>query len=74
MTGEHRTLAFGSPYRWTAFILDRRFGKQWLSLGLGRLDETRSLLGGRMDGLLGGGGAGTTFLDLEARRGRHQRR
>jgi subtilisin family serine protease len=68
VTGEQRTLAYGSPYRWTAFSLDRRFGKQWLSLGLGRLEEQRSLLGGRMDGLLGGGGAGTTFLDLEARR------
>jgi hypothetical protein len=68
VTGEQRTLAYGSPYRWTAFSLDRSFGKQWLSLGLGRLEEQRSLLGGRMDGLLGGGGAGTTFLDLEARR------
>lgn len=68
VTGEQRTLAFGSPYRWTAFSLDRSLGKQWLSLGLGRLEEERSLLGGRMDGLLGGGGAATTFLDLEARR------
>lgn len=68
VTGEQRTLAFGSPYRWTAFSLDRRFGKQWLSVGMGRLEESRSLLGGRMDGLLGGGGAGSTFLDLEARR------
>jgi subtilisin family serine protease len=68
VTGEQRTSAHGSPYRWTAFSLDRRFGKQWLSLGLGRLEETRSLLGGRIDGLLGGGGAGSTFLDLEARR------
>jgi subtilisin family serine protease len=65
---EHRTRAFGAPYRWTAMTLDRRFGAQWLSLGVGRLDEERSLLGGRMDGLLGGGGAGTSFLDLETRR------
>jgi hypothetical protein len=65
---EQRTRAFGAPYRWTAMTLDRRFGAQWLSLGVGRLDEERSLLGGRMDGLLGGGGAGTSFLDLETRR------
>jgi hypothetical protein len=68
VTGERRTLAFGSPYRWTAMSLDRRLGRQWLSLGLGRLEESGSLLGGRLDPLLGGGGAGTSFLDLEARR------
>jgi hypothetical protein len=68
VTGERRTLAFGSPYRWSAMSLDRRFGRQWLSIGLGRLEERSSLLGGRMDELLGGGGAGTSFLDLEARR------
>lgn len=68
VTGERRTLAIGSNYRWNAFSLDRRIGKQWVSLGVGRLEEERSLLGGHMDKLLGGGGAGTTFLDLEARR------
>nr|WP_314442350.1 S8 family peptidase [uncultured Sphingomonas sp.] len=68
VTGEQRTLAYGSPYRWTAFSLDRSLGKQWLSVGVGRLEEGRSLLGGRMDGLLGGGGSATTFLDLETRR------
>lgn len=68
VTSQQRTLALGAPYRWTAFTLDRRFGRQSLALGLGRLDERRSLLGGRLDSLLGGGGAGTTFLDLETRR------
>ncbi len=68
VTGERRTLATGAPYRWNAFSLDRHLGKQWVSLGVGRLEESRSLLGGYIDGLLGGGGAGTTFLDLEARR------
>jgi hypothetical protein len=62
------TSATGSPYRWTAFALDRNFGRTWLSLGLGRLEERQTLLGGRMGAALGGGGAGTTFLDVEARR------
>src|SRR5262249_25623218 len=39
-----------------------------LSAGLSRLDEKQTLLGGRMTGALGGGGATTTFLDFEARR------
>lgn len=68
VTGDQRTRAFGSPYRWTAATLDRRFGRNWLSIGVGRLDEERSLLGGQIDSLLGGGGAATSFLDLEARR------
>jgi hypothetical protein len=63
-----RTSATGSPYRWTAFALDRNFGRTWVSLGLGRLEERQSLLGGRLGEVLGGGGAGTHFLDLEARR------
>jgi subtilisin family serine protease len=65
---ELRTSATGSPYRWTAMALDRNLGRTWVSLGLGRLEERQSLLGGRMGALLGGGGAGTNFLDLEARR------
>ncbi|GAA3997042.1 S8 family peptidase [Sphingomonas humi] len=68
VVNEQRTRAFGSPYRWTAATLDRRLGRTWLSVGYGRLEEERSLLGGRMDSLLGGGGAATNFLDLEARR------
>ena len=59
--------ANGAPYRWTAVALDRKLGKSWLSLGLGRLDERRSLLGGQVGAPLGGGGASTDFLDLEAR-------
>lgn len=65
---ERRLTSLDSPYRWTNVALDRNFGRTWLSLGLGRLDEKRSLLGGQMTDLLGGGGAATTFLDLEARR------
>ena len=42
-------------------------GRNWLSLGLSRLDEKQSLLGGRMSPVLGGGGATTLFLDAEAR-------
>jgi len=68
VSGERRTLATGAPYRWNAVTLDRSFGRQWVSVGVGRLEENRSLLGGHMDSLLGGGGAGTTFLDLETRR------
>ncbi|GAA4009472.1 hypothetical protein GCM10022280_02910 [Sphingomonas swuensis] len=66
--GDLRTAATGSPYRWTNMAVDRSFGRTWLSLGVGRLDEQRTLLGGRMSGNLGGGGAATTFVDLEARR------
>jgi hypothetical protein len=65
---ELRTSATGSPYRWTGMALDRNFGRTWVSLGFGRLEEKQSLLGGRMGALLGGGGAGTNFLDVEARR------
>jgi hypothetical protein len=65
---EIRTSATGSPYRWTALALDRNFGRTWVSLGLGRLEEKQSLLGGRLGDVLGGGGASTSFLDLEARR------
>lgn len=65
---EIATSATGSPYRWTAMSLDRNLGRTWLSLGVGRLEEQRSLLGGRMGAALGGGGSSTTFLDLEARR------
>ncbi|WP_300973399.1 S8 family peptidase [Sphingomonas sp. LHG3406-1] len=65
---EIRTGALGAPYRWTSMSLDRSFGRTWLSAGLGRLEEKRSILGGHMADLLGGGGAGTNFLDIEARR------
>jgi hypothetical protein len=56
-----------SPYRWTSVALDRSIGSNSLSLGMSRLVENRSLLGGRMSEALGGGGSSSTFLDAEAR-------
>ena len=64
---EVRTSATGSPYRLATIALDTSLGRNWLSVGYSRLDEKQSLLGGRLSPLLGGGGAGTTFLDAEAR-------
>jgi hypothetical protein len=64
---EVKTSATGSPYRWTSIAADRRVGHNWLSLGLSRLDEKQSLLGGRLGSALGGGGATSLFLDSEAR-------
>jgi hypothetical protein len=66
---EVKTSATGSPYRWTSISADRSFGsKNWVSLGMSRLEERQTLLGGRMSNVLGGGGATSLFLDLEARR------
>jgi hypothetical protein len=65
---EVRTSAFGSPYRFTSISVDHRFAGNSISAGLSRLDEKQTLLGGRMGTALGGGGAKTMFLDLEARR------
>ena len=65
---EVRTSATGSLYRWTSLALDRNFGSTWLSAGISNLNEKQTLLGGRMGNALGGGGANTLFLDLEARR------
>jgi hypothetical protein len=65
---ETKTSAFGSPYRYTSVALDRSFGGNWLSAEISRLEEKQTLLGGRMSGALGGGGANTMFLDLEALR------
>jgi hypothetical protein len=64
---EIRTTATGAPYRWTSVAADHRFGSTRLQVGLGRLDEKQSLLGGRMSNVLGGGGATSLFLDSEAR-------
>jgi hypothetical protein len=64
---EIRTSAFGSPYRFASISVDHRFGGNSISAGFSRLDEKQTLLGGRMGTALGGGGAKTTFLDLEAR-------
>ncbi|MEO7276598.1 MAG: S8 family peptidase [Sphingomicrobium sp.] len=57
-----------SPYSWTSIALDRTLGRNWLSVGMSRLDEKASLLGGRMSSALGGGGSGSLFVDAEARR------
>ena len=65
---EIQTSATGSPYRWTSVALDRRFGSNWLSAGVSRLEEKHTLLGGRMGPALGGGGSTSLFLDVEARR------
>jgi hypothetical protein len=65
---EIETSATGSPYRLTSVALDRNFGSNWLSAGISHLDEKQTLLGGRMGSALGGGGASSVFLDLEARR------
>jgi hypothetical protein len=62
-----QTSATGSPYRFASIAADRSFGSNWLSLGVSRLEEKQSLLGGRMTSTLGGGGSTTMFLDAEAR-------
>ncbi|HVL78993.1 MAG TPA: S8 family peptidase [Sphingomicrobium sp.] len=59
--------ATGSPYRWNSVSLDRNFGSTWLSASVSRLEEKRTLLGGRMGPALGGDGSSSLFLDLEAR-------
>jgi hypothetical protein len=64
---EIKTDATGSPYRWSSVAVDRRLGSTRLQVGVSRLDEKQSLLGGRMSMALGGGGASSTFLDTEAR-------
>jgi hypothetical protein len=63
-----RPNADSSPYRWASLALDRKLGGTWLSAGISRLQETQTVLGGRMDALLGGGGATSMFLDVQARR------
>ena len=66
---EVRTSVSGAPYRWTSVALDRRFGdRSWASVGLSRLEENDTLLGGRLGGVYGVGGSSSMFLDLEARR------
>jgi hypothetical protein len=61
------TSATGSAYRYASIAADRSIGRNWLSLGASRLEEKNSLLGGRLSGLLGGGGATSMFVDAEAR-------
>ena len=43
-----KTSATGSPYRYTSVAADRSFGRNWVSVGMSRLEEKQSLLGGRM--------------------------
>lgn len=65
---EIETSATGSPYRWSSVTLDRAFGPTRLAMGLSRLEEKQSLLGGRLGEALGGGGSTSLFFDAEARR------
>ena len=65
---EIETSATGSPYRWASVSVDRNFGRSWASIGLSKLDERQTLLGGRMGNALGGGGSSSLFLDVEGRR------
>jgi hypothetical protein len=64
---EVKTTATGSPYRYASVAADKSFGRNWLSIGVSRLEEKQSLLGGRLSGTLGAGGANTMFVDAEAR-------
>jgi len=65
-----RSFAPDDPYRWASVALGRQFGSNtWASVGLGRLDEQRTLLGGRLGEVFGGAGSSTLFLDVEARQG-----
>jgi hypothetical protein len=66
---QFRTNTADAPYRWTSLTLDRRFGNDsWASVGLSRLEEKDTLLGGRLGSLYGSGGSASLFLDVEARR------
>ncbi len=56
------------PYRLATATFDKQLGPNWLSLGVTRLDEQRSLLGGRMGDTFGGGGSSSWFVDGEVRR------
>jgi subtilisin family serine protease len=62
------SLANDADYRWMSFALDRRIGGNRVVGSVSRLDEERTLLGGRLDPALGGGRSNSMFLDLEASR------
>jgi hypothetical protein len=48
--------------------VDRKIGRNWISADLSRLEETRTLLGGRMSDILGGAtGSRSLFVDVEGR-------
>jgi hypothetical protein len=63
-----RASATGLPYQWNGVSIDRNLGSNWLSAGIGRLEEKGTVLGGRVSDALGGGGSSTLFFDVEARR------
>jgi hypothetical protein len=63
-----RTSGTGSPYRLTRISFDRSFGSNWISAGMSRLDEKKTVLGARMGDTFGGGGSTSLFLELEGRR------
>lgn len=61
------TTSFASPYRYVSASVDRQIGRNRVAVGLGRLQESNTLLGGYTSAALGGGGSGTSFLDVETR-------
>lgn len=66
---ENRLRAEDLPYNSVSIAFDKDFGGTWLMAGISRLDEKRTVLGGRLGTAFGGsGGAATTFLDAELRR------
>ena len=66
---EKRLAGDNAPYRSMSITLDRHFGDDgWGSIGLSRLEEKETLLGGRLGSLYGSGGSSSLFLDMEARR------
>lgn len=65
-----RTQVADESYRMTSVALDSRFGpNSWGMVGISRLDERDTLLGGRLGSLYGAGGSSSLFLDVEARQG-----
>jgi hypothetical protein len=66
---EVETRGADAPYRWSSLTLDRRLGaSNWVSAGLSRLEEKRTLLGGYLGDVYGRAGSTSLFLDVEARR------
>ena len=66
MAGQSRTSATGSPYRWTS-VAATAASAELASVGLSRLEEKQSLLGGRMSNVARRWRLDTLFLDAEAR-------
>ena len=65
---ERRANQLELPYRLASASIDKSIGRTWLSLGMTRLDEQRSLLGGQMSETIGAGGSSSWIVDGEARR------